>query len=109
MPQSEIDDLEAELAGAKERLRDELSAKFPKWVAVHKTQVYQGPDGLPKTAWPETHQDRDGNVTVLVQNEDEEGQAGEAVVPVPAPLASDLALPDPPNVSATATNEEPSQ
>ena len=81
MPQSEIDDLEAALVAAKAKLYDEISAKFPKWVKVHPTQVKDMPDGSVQTSWPECHKDRDGNVTVLVQNEDEEGQAGEAVIP----------------------------
>ena len=99
---SDVDDLEAKLAEAKVKLYDETSPKFPKWVLVHKTQVYDGPDGLPKTAWPQTHQDREGNVTVLVQNEDEEAQAQAEAKPATVESPDQPPAENDPNAKDTA-------
>lgn len=55
-------------------------AEWPRWVAPHESHVLRktaegAPAHVSVPDWPEFHVDREGNVTVLVQNEDEEARA----------------------------------
>lgn len=82
-PEYSVDELEEMLAAAKAK-RDHVA--FPKWIAVHESHVVRtkadddAPVHVSVPKFPSYHVSRDGTVTVLVNDEDEERIAMERAV-----------------------------
>jgi hypothetical protein len=72
MTEHTVEELEAMLAAAKAKVSHE---EFPKWVVPHESHVHQAGDHLSAPLFPDHHVDREGKLTVLVRDADEEAKA----------------------------------
>ena len=112
MTEQTIEQLEKALADAKAKKAHE---PFPKWVKPHASQIDRTADHVSTPAFPDFNVGRDGEVTVLVKNADEEAKATSAsvkpavvkpITPTPAPGARVLPVTKPPVASSPVTEDQ---
>lgn len=52
-----------------------MSNEYPKWIEPHPSHIVHQGDSISTPAWPECHVTRDGKLSVLVADKDDEARA----------------------------------